>query len=1150
MPSAEQLRTRLLKKLKELFLLDQPDLDFGFYRIMHAKSEQVKDFIDQDLFKIITDEFGEMNEIQKNEFKAAYEKAVETARGYGSPDPDNVPAVQEARARFDAAKDTSSAEADIYDHLYRFFERYYDSGDFISRRYYTRETSGKAAPFAIPYNGEEVKLYWANADQYYIKTDEYFSNFTFDLRESIEVQGMSPDERILNQIPTHPVKVHFRIVEASEGEHGNLKASESYKRFFIIHADKPVEVTEDVDLIVNFEYRPDPEKTGQENIWREKRNGEAVETILANLERLARKEKKLTEHLRLLKIPAPTEKDKKRSLLAKYINRYTAHNTMDYFIHKDLGGFLRRELDFYIKNEVMRLDDIEYADAPAVESYLAKIKVLRKIARKLIDFLAQLENFQKKLWLKKKFVVETNYCITLDRVPEDLYPEIAANKAQHDEWVKLFAINEIERDLSNPGYSKPLTVKFLKANNKLVLDTRFFDEKFKARLIAAIDNFDDQCDGLLIHSENFQALSLLQERYRKQVQCVYIDPPFNTSATEILYKNEYKHSSWLSLIQDRIASSYSCVKHNGVFCIAIDDFEGAKLQNSLDATLGFENRLGNIVVVHNPGGRHDDKFIATAHEYCFYYGKHISETDTNYLPLEDKDIETFNHKDEDGAYRTREFRRSGNNSTRGARPKMFYPLLIKEGKISLINDNEYSALYDKEKNYFNDSFLEELKTKYTNMGFDFILPIDPKGTMRVWRWTPETFKDRSSEVYAEKKKNSYIIKVKDRLENKLGLKPKSIWYKSKYTAALGTNLLKSVIGKDGLFSYPKSVATVEDSIRIGANKDSLILDYFGGSGTTGHAVINLNREDDGKRKYILVEMGDYFDTVLKPRIAKVVYSESWKDGKPTKRESGISHCFKYMRLESYEDTLNNLRFDDNPKRNEFINKSETLKEDYILHYLLDVETRGSQSLLNINAFVDPTAYTLKVKKPGSDEYALQYVDLIETFNYLIGLRVNHIAAPQTFKATFKRNPDPELPKANKTKLVVDGRIKIFSDQTEKYGKKKIPENYWWFQKIEGWVLKNPANHNLNATEAIQTGTGSHENILIVWRKLTDDLEKDNAVLDEWFRTNCISTQDFEFGTIYVNGSNNLPNLKREGDTWKVRLIEEEFMKRMWETRNI
>jgi len=163
----------------------------------------------------------------------------------------------------------------------------------------------------------------------------------------------------------------------------------------------------------------------------------------------------------------------------------------------------------------MRLDDIEEESAPRVEQYLSKIKVIRRIAYKIIDFLAQIENFQKKLWLKKKFVVETNYCVTLDRVPDELYPEIAANDAQREEWVRLFAIDEIKEkkgqlrlDEDTPvAYSEPLTVEFLNANPFLVLDTRFFDEEFKAKLLASIEDIDEQCDGLLIHSENFQVLN-------------------------------------------------------------------------------------------------------------------------------------------------------------------------------------------------------------------------------------------------------------------------------------------------------------------------------------------------------------------------------------------------------------------------------------------------------------------------------------------------------------------------------------------------------------------------------------------------------------------------------------------------------------------
>jgi len=137
-------------------------------------------------------------------------------------------------------------------------------------------------------------------------------------------------------------------------------------------------------------------------------------------------------------------------------------------------------------------------------------------------------------------------------VPEELYPEIAANDAQREEWKRLFAIDEIEENITQPGYSEPLTVDFLKANPHLVLDTMFFGHDFKDRLLASIEDLDEQTDGLLVESENFQALNLLQGRYREQVKCIYIDPPYNTGGDGFIYKDSYQHSSWLSMMDDRL----------------------------------------------------------------------------------------------------------------------------------------------------------------------------------------------------------------------------------------------------------------------------------------------------------------------------------------------------------------------------------------------------------------------------------------------------------------------------------------------------------------------------------------------------------------------------------------------------------------------
>lgn len=1258
MPTTAQLRTRLISKLKELFQLDQPDLDFGFYRIMHAKAEQVERFIDNDLLKIVDEAFaGSDKEKTESELDAAKRKLID-AMGEDVFNPDGT--IKEDAAKYLAGKAYTEAvakagsqvaslsdEGQVYDHLFRFFERYYDNGDFVSRRYYTRETDGRAAPFAIPYNGEEVKLHWANADQYYIKTAEYFNNYTFDLTQAAEFRAMNDLERAGSGVPDTPVKVHFKIVEASEGEHGNVKAKDDDKRFFIIHRDEPIAFNENGELVVHFEYRADPEKgSKQEGSWRDFRNGEAVEVILKALNhRLTQmdtdeqggEESSAAEssdetirvhpcapvvktYLQLFQSPAPTEKDKKRPLLAKYLNQYTARNTMDYFIHKNLGGFLRRELDFYIKNEVMRLDDLDQADAPAVESYLSKLKVLRKIAHKLIDFLAQLEDFQKKLWLKKKFVVETNYCITLDRVPEELYAEIAANEAQREEWVKLFAIDEIGKEEgSHEGtkarsldlfeeavvaYSEPLTVEFLKANDKLVLDTEFFDAGFKARLLAAIEDFDAQCDGLLVHSDNYQAINLIREAKKEQVKCIYIDPPYNTSSSAIPYKNNYKHSSWGTMMGDRLWSLRHCLRSDGAIFVSIDKTEQTMLEHVMDAVFGEENHIEELIWAMNTTNSQLPNY-STNHEYVEVYAKDrvaverqsdmfrepkpgyeemmalVARLNPGYpavAEIEQEIKELFEqHKieyrdsveaaglewdDEKGNdpwkglynYSRAEYRDLDGRLIKeeAARSEKAVIWIWREDNTAMPATKQAASTRDPAhpnwRFYKPEHPLTGKPAPHPKSGWKFPYALDDGSPDR------RTFQSLDADGRiawgSDEKKVPQIKRMLHEVETNIG---KSVF--TDYSD--GEKQTSAMFGESGLFLAPKHSSFVSRFIQQADKGHVEVIDCFGGSGSTGHAVIDLVRADRIPRKFIQVEVNNYFETLLKPRLLKAIYASSWNSGKPRSKD-GISHCFKYIRLESYEDTLNNLSFDEDAKRTEALSRSPTLKEDYMLRYLLDVETRGSQSLLNINAFADPTAYQLTVKKPGSEMQETRYVDLIETFNYLIGLRVTHYAAPQSFTASFKREPDPELPEDQHTKLVVDGAIKPIKDSREdakaRSSEDAISSNLrafapspetptWWFRKVEGWIPKNPS---VPDHETREKNPQNMERILIVWRKLTGDLEQDNLMLDVWFRKHGISTQDYEYDTIYVNGSNNLPNLKQDDEHWKVRLIEEEFMKRMWE----
>ena len=219
-----------------------------------------------------------------------------------------------------------------------------------------------------------------------------------------------------------------------------------------------------------------------------------------------------------------------------------------------------------------------------------------------------------------------------------------------------------------------------------------------------------------------------------------------------------------------------------------------------------------------------------------------------------------------------------------------------------------------------------------------------------------------------------------------GSLPRTWWDKAEYSARdNGTRALTDLFGSEKLFEFPKAPVAVMDSIRVcSAGENGIVLDYFAGSGTTGHAVINLNREDGGRRKFILVEMADYFDTVLLPRIKKITLTPEWKDGKPkrmaTREEAKRSpRIVKYIRLESYEDALNNIAFDD-------ASGQQAMQfDDYFLQYILKWETRASGTFLNVEKLALPFQYKLHIHTDGQTSERL--VDIPETFAYFLGLHL-------------------------------------------------------------------------------------------------------------------------------------------------------------------
>lgn len=1033
---------RFINLLEEIFELDKADLDFGIYRIMNIRRKEIMKFLSEDLPKKVKETLTPFaqNTVEIKERLSAIERQAAELGIEISASPKLAEEYARLKSQLASGTDLSSLETDVYSALYKFFSRYYDEGDFISKRRY------KEGVYAIPYEGEEVKLYWANADQYYIKTTENFRDYTFI---------------------DNGKKVHFRLVDATT-EKNNNKETDTSKREFMLYKETPerpeLKTIEEIngELVIRFVYDiPNDKKVN----WFQA-NLAAISDAIA---------KKFKDWYHLL-APVPGGKKEARTVLEKHLSAYVAKNTFDYFIHKDLRGFLTRELDFFIKSEVIHLDDIDTTDEKRADSYLAKVRAIKRVGKIIIDFLAQIEDFQKKLWLKKKFVVDTNWCITLDRVDEKFYPEIIENEAQIAEWREMYAIHEIEGNLTTVGYSEPLTIEFLRQNKNLVLDTRHFSADFKERLIASIDNLDEQTGGLLIHSENFQALRMLTEKYREQIKCVYIDPPYNAQSSEILYKNTFKHSSWLSLMENRLSASLPLLRKDFVYISAIDEVEQERLGLLLRDIFSDGLAVTAVTIVHNPSGQQGDNFSST-HEYAYFVypvpGRSIAEQ----IREDPKEWDIRNFRDV-----------TGEESLRTAAKTCFYPILVKDEKIIGFGD-VCDINYHPEMNVVRPDGIIE------------VYPIDPQGIERKWRFARDTVESIQDQLFVTyiKKRGVYDIK-----RIKKAFNYKTVWQAAKYSANnYGTQLLNQILGYQ-LFSYPKSIYTVIDCVSAGLNgyKNTIILDYFAGSGTTGNAVINLNREDGGKRKYILVEMGEYFYTVTLPRMKKVIYSADWKNGKPQNRNTGISHIMKYISLESYEDTLSNIELDDDKHQ-----LAMKFGDEYMIHYMFDYEAK--ESMLSLDAFNTPFSYKLKIIE--NNETKLKTVDLCETFNYLIGLSVIRQSATVWFKVVKL------IEEEWKREGLYEGAVRLERDNSGEYG----------FKQIEGRLPDG-------------------RRALVIWRTITDNLIQSNAALDAYFTKYRINPADREFDVIYVNGDNNLENLRLDDENWKVQRIEPVFREKMFE----
>ena len=965
------------KKLQEIFMMDHAELDFGIYRILNHKRNQINDFLDKQLLPQVEQTLKEYVKTDDS-LQQELAKAIEGCKSL-SIDPDTNPKVQQLRQQIaQSSTGVDDLQNTVFSRLTQFFSRYYEGGDFVSQRRY--KTGGNSA-YAIPYNGEEVKLYWANYDQYYIKASEYFKNYTFKLRDGR--------------------RICFVLVDASTEQNNNKSTEGMERRFDVLRNEEGLPVFEEMDdeFHISFTYelmmKPPKQEIFNKNAF------EALSVMIPKSWQDLLVKENVTD---------------KVVLLEKHIKAYTNKNSFDYFIHKDLGGFLSRELDFYIKNEVFVIADL---DAAKLQSQLAVVKAIERVGQKIIDFLAQLENFQKRLWLKKKFVVQSDYCITLDRVPEKYYPEICANDEQRKEWVRLFAIDEIKGDMMTEAYCEPLTIEFLKQNPLLVLDTKFFSLQFKHKLLADIEGLDEQTNGLLIKSENLQAINLLTRTFSSNVRGCYIDPPFNLGENaDYLYRVDYKDSTWLTLLYDRVLGIKKLLMDDGSIFVRCSHDGNMILRQLLNQTYGQDNYRNEIVLRRAEETKGDlnkqfgtIKSITVNYDNLYWYSKYPNSRFS-------KIIKPISAEKSDAHWHS--FWKALD------RPTMRYEIL----GIDL--SNHYGQwMWEKNRAFAAVKNYEIYQEQF-----------EPKGISLEDYWV-----QTGKSLEFVKRDGDKIGSIK-------------YWIPPRTETMADTNWLdiKGYANKWG-FKTENSEGVLKRVIDSLSEKDDYIIDCFLGSGTTAAVALKL------QRKFIGIDMGDHISKIAYPRLKYVLNGE----------KSGISNsctyrgggCFKYIRLEQYEDTLNNLEVNDG------FGKPDN--ESYVLRYMLDTETRDS--LINTKDFVRPFDYTIKTTR--DNELVDTPVDLVDTFNYLIGLHVDSI----------HWHKDDNI-------CVVEGTTHI-----------------------------------------------EKEHALVIWRN-QDVIKNDD--LNDFFRKQDYSTLDREFDVIYVNGDNTLPNLKSDEEHWKVRLIEQELMKRMFE----
>ena len=475
-------------------------------------------------------------------------------------------------------------------------------------------------------------------------------------------------------------------------------------------------------------------------------------------------------------------------------------------------------------------------------------------------------------------------------------------KEQHSDDESLIAINQIEKELVSKRYGL-VWEEHEEAVDVMMRDNIPVFTEVKEREICMVPGEDY---NFLLEGDNLHSLHLLEKTHKGRIQMIYIDPPYNTGNKDFTYDDMlidgmdgYRHSKWLSFIALRLKLAKALLTEEGLIFISIDDNEMANLKLLCDEIFGEVNYVANIIVKSNPRGSQSKKEIASVNEYILVYAKDIRYSAIIGHKLTDDMVSEYKCSDAKGAYRLLGLRQRGGFWRASERPNLFYPFYVntKNASISLIEDKSHNTA---------------------------IYPIQPStGEKGTWRWSKEKAEKEIELLVAKEVKRGqeivWDIYQKDYMGSDGGIrrtKAKSLWDEKEVNYQNAANELKDIFGISP-FTYAKPSYLIKRAMEmIDFSKNSIVLDFFAGSGTTAQAVLELNKEDGGQRKFILCTNNEnnICEEITYQRI-KTVITGKRQDG--SEYSEGIPANLKYYHTD-------------------FVHKSEEYLADSLLNHVIEM----------------------------------------------------------------------------------------------------------------------------------------------------------------------------------------------------------------------